>query len=514
MQRFARGLARAMLAFCLCGVAFGALAQGPGTPPLAPAPVAGEAAPALSITRVDLGFGGALVPERWQPVVVWLFSERAIEGVVSLEYLQDGSQRARVEVAFATTPGRAIPVELACAPPQRLDRLTLRVRGGPRELRRVYAEFPGENEEQFTLRSGGELIALSLGDTAVEEAIGAWSNVTVNQLEIPGAVPPRPPMYVDRGSSTAPALDAAAQWRQRVRAMKVDPAGAPLAWLAYDAASVVIVRAVTLGSMDVRRRSALMTWVESGGRLIVLMDPGTAWTNAAAFPGAPLPVEAGEIRALEPIDSQVAADGDSAAFGVLDARLRPREIAGRAMVLTPQGMRDGWRLGWRVTPRSGERGAGGLLATGPVGMGIVTLLGIEPRLVPVMLDGSATGRLWEQVLVGDEVGILPQFKRPSAGFDADQMQWWYRGSGEDVAGADGIAAALDMTARGLAVPDGVFVLVGLSMVALALLVGPGDFFLLRRRGLGGRTWIAAIGWTGLATAGAYFLPGLLQTSGS
>lgn len=484
----------ALLAFGVWPGAFSRLAAAQTGP--ADAPISAP----LTITSVDFGFGGTLVPERWQPVVVWIASDRALDGVVSIEYQQDGSQAARVEAPFATTPGRTIPVELAIAPPHRLSRVTLRVTGGPRDIRRVYTPMP-QDEREFPMPSVQEspILIVSLGETGAEQSLASLSRVTPDQLEATPAPPADTPedMVVQQATS---ALD---QWRQRLVVPLIEPAMAPASWAAWDAAAAVVVRGATLESMDARRRAALMTWVESGGRLIIVMDPGTAWTLGAAFPAAPLPVEAGAIERWDV--------SNPAAFGVELSR-RPTELRGRAMTLTPTGQREGWRLGWPVTRPA--QPAQSMLATGPVGMGIVTLLGIEPRSIPSLVSVEAERDLWQQVLIGDDLGLLPDHRTPKGAGDQSGGMWWYYGSGEDTPGSTAIVGALDRAAAGLAVPQSVFLLVGLSMVLLAALVGPFDFFVFRRRGMGGRTWLTAMVWIGVATVGAYILPDLARTTQS
>ncbi len=481
----------------LCLAVLLSLVAGPGRAQAQSPPSPG----AITVTRVDFGLGGSLVPERWQPVVVWIASDRALDGVVSIEFQQDGSQASRVEAAFATTPGRTIPVELAMAPPRRLQRMTLRVSGGPRDIRRTYTPAP-QDEREFLMPPviDTQILIARLGDTGGTEVLSTLARLTLDQVQVApegDALSPTPPPDVQAVATEATRLD---RWRQRVVAPTIDPATAPIAWLSWDSAAAVIVRATTLESMDTRRRAALLTWLESGGRLVVLMDPGTAWTLAAAFPDAPLPVEAGAIERW-----------DVAGPGLLDLAVaqRPSELRGRAMRLTPTGQRDGWRLGWTVA-RPGEP-ARGMLATGPVGMGVVTLLGVEPASVPRLVSIESERDLWQQVLTGTDVGLLPEHRTPRGSEEDTMGAWWYYGSGDDSAGASSVTAALDFTAAELAVPQGVFVLVGLSMVGLALLVGPLDFFVFRRRGLGGRTWLTAMIWIGVATVGAYVLPDLART---
>lgn len=492
---------RGLLVLCL--IFFVAIAARPGDA-MAQAP---SAAAPLTITQVDFGFGPLLAAERWQPVVVWIASDRAINGVVSLEFQQDGSQSARVEASFATTPGKTIPVELVIAPPHRLARVTLRVSGGPREIRRVYTQMPDENEYPMPPVQSEAILIANIGETGAEKILATFSRVTPDSLMVTDGGPvagleqiaPVSPLP-NTGDDQVRAAD---RWRQQIVAPVLDPALVPIAWKAWDAAAAVVVRAPTLESMDERRRAALMTWVEAGGRLVVVMDPTTAWTLGAAFPGDPLPVDAA------PVERWSVTDGEAFA---MERDVRPIELRGRAMSLTPTGQREGWRLGWPVTREA--QPARGMLATGPVGMGIVTLLGVEPGFIPSRVSAEAEGSLWEQVLIGDSIGLLPMHRGPDVSGDVNMGSWWYAGSGEDTQSAHSVVVALDLAARGLSVPQGVFLLVGLSMVALSVLIGPLDFIVFRRRGLGGRTWLTAMIWIGLATVGAYVLPGLTRSSQS
>jgi hypothetical protein len=225
------------------------------------------------------------------------------------------------------------------------------------------------------------------------------------------------------------------------------PAAMPIEAMGYDALDLLVVAGEALQAAPEASVEAVRDWVSRGGRLVLIAEgAGSAWRRW-------LPPGLIEIGALRD-------DGD----GVR-----------RDITLSDQAM----RLGWRTTP------AGPAGADGPVGLGWATVLTGAPA------DADAWNARLSEALA-DRIPWLASMATSS---------WWAEQS------APGADAALNAIAADLGAGAGVTVWPVLAgLVTLALLLGPVDWFVLKRRRLLHRSWLTALGWIGLASCAAYFLP--------
>jgi hypothetical protein len=451
------------------------------------------------IARIDWGYDGALRAEAWNPVRVWLRSDRAFSGMLTAEYTQDGSQSARVSVQAACTPGVDSPVELLILPASHCSTiaLTLTLSGGGDSVRReIDAATTGLG---FTMRAGpeGALTVLGLGATSVVANSGE------------SAVRTR-----DFSSPAVPATAAIPEKRERwsyVSVVRAEAGRMPLAWTGYDATGVVVVPG-DLGmdpreGVDARALAALRDWVMQGGTLVVQVEgAGSAWARFVDD-GLGMPVTVRESDAVE-LEPRI-----RGLMSVAQER-EPIEIAksaqGRLIELTESGRNAGWTLDWtNAGPTAGRGGdaRAGLMAHGPVGFGSVTLLGVDPSRVPATAKKDWQMSVWRRVLA----------ERLFAGFSDNEAEfrrswnWGWISSGKDEASRRGIAGYLNAITSVPVVGDGAFVGIAGCVVILALLVGPIDALGLRRLGMRQRSWATALAWIALASLGAYAAPRLVRT---
>jgi hypothetical protein len=158
----------------------------------------------------------------------------------------------------------------------------------------------------------------------------------------------------------------------RVVTAYVEPPDLPREWQAYLGVDLLILRDLDPSRLDRAQRDALVTWVELGGRLLVVARPGAP---PPAFLDPLLPARAGQERVLETLPgfgSRFGAPLPQGPYPVVG--LLPREGAGSL----------------------GE-GTIRVLAWRPAGLGEVFLAGFDPWATP-FLNWAARLRFWEEVL--------------------------------------------------------------------------------------------------------------------
>lgn len=456
----------------------------------------------------DFGFGGKIPAERWSPITVWVQAgEKALGGVIVAEFAQDVTQTARIVAPFAATPRVRTPVQIVAALPERVEEVTLTMYDdrGRRLSRLPYAANPRPDAARLPpMLSPGEGLLVSVGRTSLPEAVRAWTGASAED---------DPPS----SSGTAPddarrslEVDTDRAWSM-VQAAAVEPDVLPHSWMAYDGVTALVVDAGAASRADPRALDAVHEWVRSGGRLAILAGAaGSAWREWLP-PGAEGDlVEVGD-SAIGPVPGECAAA--IAREATMDARRvlpggapdedRPRvlpaagSIVHRPIRVTPGAALDGWRTRWAV----GEN-EWGALAEGPVGFGWVTVLGLEPAATPKALSARTAGAVWRDALRDTAGGWFQAWGSPAS----NAWRGW-------PASPEPQQAVIELLSRLAAVPAvgaAVFLVIAACMVVLAVLVGPVDFFALRRLKMGQRSWMTALGWIALASAAAYLLPAAIR----
>jgi len=244
-----------------------------------------------------------------------------------------------------------------------------------------------------------------------------------------------------------------------VRVAARDASELPIEAMGYDALDALVIGPGALRAAPETSVRAAREWVERGGRIaLIAADAGSDWRRW-------LPeglIELGELR-----DN----GGGSA---------RPITLSD-----------DAERLGWRV--HAPDPALATAMADGPVGLGWAVVLGGAPAGATASRESAASA--WGLVL-----GELLDDRLAALALQQDRYWWAYSSPA-------GIDAALDAIAHDLGAGAGVHtwpVLTGLAI--LALLLGPVDWFVLKRLRLRHRSWLTALGWIGLASGLAYALP--------
>lgn len=492
-------------AACVLG-AIAAVASGATADPDAP-----------KIDSIEFPFGEPIAAERWSPVVVRLSSgSRSVQGWLEVTYAQDGAQDISIGVPAATTPGVSVPIELVASVPRLAEELTVRFvseRGRVLDAKRLSVS-PGAGNG-FVKPSDTLVRLLEVGDTTLHD-------VVERSLALAPGVP------VER---LAPDL------ADHLVADSVRSVGAlPHAWLAYQGVDVLVGKASDLARADARARAALLEWVGAGGRLVVLVDgPGAQWkmfvpdwsgrVDVAALADA-TPNEETMRATLGPRRQRFKQNAPPRYTGMPvskdeleplgeDDRVVPRatSLPARLVQVSADGRRAGWRAGWGVTERPGEEA--GLVATGPVGMGMVTLVGVDVFRLRVT-DGRAGGQgAWVSLLSDAVLSPMPRcvLKRTRAP-EPDPWSVSNWNSGVDARERSAMRGALDLVTPEARIGSGVFYGIAGCLVLLGLGIGPLEQRIARRRSSARGHLSRALAWIGVMSAAGLLMPQIMRRGGS
>lgn len=422
----------------------------------------------VSQLAVDWGLDGHVPAGRWTPITFWVASgEVALSGVLEVEHAQDQTQPVRVRVPFATTPGRTIPVEVCTFFPRGADRLTATFYTSEGTRRLDFAAVPGASEIPMPRPDASERrlamiarVPFLSGSFAFKDERWGWVLLSV---------------------------------------ARVRPESMPNAWQAYDGVVAVAFRSdlglVPDAPASAAQLDALLTWIRAGGHAIVLLDDASdAHRRFLDDPGA---VEIADARAVPtaPAVTQAfaAIPGDKPAPA---ATLRARSIS-----VTRAGRDAGWTSAWPLADQPGA-----LLASGPCGFGMVTLVAFNPAGASAVVSDDAARAVWRALVQHSLPDRLDLPKAPTPGTPA----FTYTENRADSA-QQATAMCFDAISSLPRVGDGLFVALAACILALALAVGPIDAFLLRRLHQRHRSWATALAWAALASLVAYVVPNWLRS---
>lgn len=467
------------------------------------------AAPAdVDILEAKFGLCDGLVPERWTPVRLTIASQReGFSGTLTITHAQDASQGASVTVPMATTPGVSTSVEVALCVPEDLTRLTF-----------DFLDDATGRTRSIEYRAGGSSDGRGdVRDLPPPDSRGRRVVMVDADRSLIDAVKVRDP-YSGLRSRDDPT-------RSNVWRGEVLPEHLPLSWVAYHSADVVVVPG-DLGlrggnRVDPRAMDALMAWVRSGGRLVVVVEPaGEGWKR---FVDGAAVVDVGEVasiatpqRAAEVLSGGAPGSdvptlfekiGLGHANGVIAAAAT---LPARPIRLLPDGAHCGWTVEYSSESAHvlKDVDATGLVASGPVGHGTVMLVSFDPTKVPETLTSVGSSLLWQDVL-------SPMLVRERDRFSKESNNEWYgprfRSSGGTAQEQASITRVLDEIANVPVFGHGLFIaIVGVTFV-LAMLVGPIDAFVLRKRGWRQHSWLTALLWISIASLASLAAPSLIRS---
>jgi len=461
-----------------------------------------------NIDLVEWGWGRfeeGVPAEAFSPLTVWISSgESAWSGTLRFSYNQDRTQRTIISVPVSTTPGRSTPVELTAVFPAGCEGATAELFDTKRRDRRPFATFPSQLELPFPSASASANRVLVVGDS---NARTLWERLKLDDLEQnadSGPVGHAPPAW--SAWQQTKTTDVREAYIDQILATNVRPDRLPQAWAAYEGVALVILAADAWDRMEPRSRSALQAWVWSGGRVLVEAGgAGNTWANV-------FPVWAGETPIVLDDQSRISIAGRLMELPPVVALPPPSQkvseassarVLARRIQITDRGLADGWRIAW--PSYDDEAGGSGVLAVGPAGFGVVGVLSVDPLQIIGMLDSARIRRVWREAIL--EVAAVK---------DAPVQGWgWYgASSAPDMETGTALSASLDFAAKGQALGTRVFLLLVAGVAVLALLLGPGDWWVLKRLRKSHLSWASALVWTGLACVFAFVTPSLIRSGGS
>lgn|GEM_PF-6326631 len=473
---------------------------------LALASIAGPViAEPATIARVEWGFAGNIPSGRWAPVRVWLNSGDTPEtGILSIEYQQDSTQKAKIIVPVSVVPGSPTAVDVLVSLPSEADPIT--VRYTPATGREQTIEFSA-------MPTGGQQMAPEIFAETRQLVLCVGTDAPLAAISNPTEVRQRPRMgrsvLGDHRSVSGDDLKEL-RWFQTA-GVRMNADSLPEEPHAYDGVAAIIIDAELAGVASPRSRAAVASWVASGGRLVLLADrDGDAWKSWLAA-DEPLPVSlaaAGEMpppaglrdAAQRGEASELSSSGGDAeddapsqsqrAFfrhSTLIRKVKAFEAAvrgavkGRAISILPAATQSGWN-GRLALPEGGF-----FIAEGPVGLGMVTILGTNPSSISADANPLAQRAAWR-------LALTPVLDR-----------YLMRPMSLQSMGQEALANVMDRIAGVPEVGRGMlYTTVGLLLL-LALLLGVADYFILGKLGLRHLSWGVALLWISLFSAGAAFI---------
>lgn len=436
------------------------------------------------------GWGGNIPTERWAPLTVYIHSPgRSLSGVMLIEYDQDSTQRAQVAAPFSVVADQTTAVQaVVCLPPNcEQVRITLVDERGRRAASASFSSVPSPRSAPIgSLRAHRDGLLVSLGLPRFPDAVRGLRESVGEGPQPDGAQPWRPVPRVPWMYSAAVSMPAA---------------DLPLAARAYDGVMALVVSGDAAAQVSLAAMDAVHEWVLSGGRLVIVADSAgeqwRSWLPSSALGHVELmPVRPGPVP-REVAESIRSARGpeDRELTGLAPADSMPQR---RARVM-PAGQREGWRERFSV-----EEGEPGLIAEGPVGFGFVTVMGFDPMRSMRTISSHAAGAVWARSMdtIAGDFFSTTELKQ------GDNQFFYTRAAS---ASQEAVNRLLDLIANVPVLGYTVFLMIAGSVLLLALLVGPVDYFALRRLRWLQRSWLTALVWIALASTAAVAVPQLVRT---
>lgn len=441
----------------------------------------------LSLDGVRWGWTGLqLTGGVHNPVRITLSSgSNAVAGVVTLVYPQDGSQTGRVSVPFSTTPNVGVTVELQAAPAIGTSQMRLEIVASGRMFRIDLDSQIATTSEEVALPS--------LTNTPMWAVMGP--DLSLDLTPTNAAQP-----------STG---DRDANYWDHATTPTIPASRFPNAWVGYECVDGVIARQRDLRQLSATQREALRTWLERGGRMVLLLDEvGDDWRELLpTFMPDDLLI-ASEVQRVSISESvrgmlrgAYAADPEEWSKRVResgDSLAAP--IRTRLLTLSDEAIALGWDPTLTVDARSEVQADWDrtcIAATGPVGLGLLSVLGTDPANLPEQVSAKETMTAWRNVL---------DLTRDQTRHVVNQYTWWDAGSDD----AANLGNAADTIVQARAPGVGFFVIVMIAILLLALWVGPVGRVILKKRGLLSRSWAIALAAIAVCTLIGLLAPRLFR----
>lgn len=449
----------------------------------------------LTVESVAWGYdpdAPSMPAECYAPVTVMVSScGESVQGLLTLEYPQDASQNASIVAPFATTPNARTPVELLACLPRNCQWVKLTLADSEGNVERM--EFNGA--------IGQDAMPTITADHCRIALLGA-----VQATEVPPTLAQGMPSQAWQYTGTPNGNQVSEPWWQTATTQRVPVL--PDAWIAYEAFDVAIAREQDVLQAPSSAREALHTWVRAGGRLVLIANQAGPRIFEAAPDGT-----AGMVTIDEPLELTPGAS-TKVAFAVsrpgvsstspAPATLDPAKSVVRLLRLTPVGRAAGWSVRYGVVePPSSTDAECGLVARGPVGLGFVSIVGMNTSKV-CGIDSASHDSLWREIVRP----MLPHWSTSTN----PQNSWWGSGSsGPDYATSTAIASTLDSITTTPSIGGGFFIVTMVAVAVLGLLIGPVGRIVLKRKRWLSINWLAALVCIAVVSLAGLLIPKLLRS---
>jgi hypothetical protein len=483
---------------CLCAWLLAARSASAAPPPQVP-PVDPTAQPqSVELVRLDFGpAGDGVAANRFNPITVWLTSRDApASGIINIEVDQDQTQRASYALPFATTPGIATPHELTVYVPSEYATLDFKLAAPNILIKRTFSKYGNQGDQNGLLvLSGNAANILVIGDCPFAER--SFKGLT--SAEVIGAK--------SAGTDNP--------W-QECNAAAIQTSEMFLSWMAYDAVDLVVTNADSLAQADSRAILALNTWVESGGRLLMIADgAGQSWTKAWSSRDT-LPVALEDSRRLAPKDEYLALLGRSDENPLpplaKDAPRAPEfSLMARDLRVTKYGESLGWIARWECSAAGSDVAhPPALFVSGPRLGGQIGILAADPQRMSPTLSSHAANLVYRAAAAA----LLPHSTLAVESHAYSRFGPGNINSREracDTALHQWVTETCDVPALGY----GAYISIGVLMLVLSAALGLLDGLVIRRRFKhGSATWWSSLTWITIASAGALITPALIRSGES
>ena len=404
---------------------------------------AAAASPALAKVKVtfDVGWENKFRPGKWTPLFITLQETEPRQVVIEVYCPTDRRYALNVKQGLTIGP-QPVTVPIYVPLSYRLDETTITVRDAD---------------------SGRRLESIIVNDFPVYG----------NQQGGPQPVGSPDPFIVISGNSNGERT-LQAQFRHQNISTAFTPANRlPITPVGYESMDLLLLNQPDLSRFSIEQQTAIASWVRGGGLLVIVpgSDPAPTIGPIAEI----LPARIGEIRQLN-LDRAILQDAG---------------LPGRFAKLTGRDLRD---------PTPDARAVPLFDPAGPkavrrwVGMGQVMLLPIEVSTL-AFDDGDKALAFWRATLKG--VIDLP------VAIDNNSRNYW--GTSEDPRRAIAVRQTLDWIGDVPGAGSFGFSYVAIVLLAMMVIVGPVDWFVLKWMGRQPWTWVTISGWIGVITLGSIFI---------
>lgn len=268
----------------------------------------------------------------------------------------------------------------------------------------------------------------------------------------------------------------------------------------YDCFDLLILNAPDLGKMDLTTQTAIADWVRGGGRLIL-------WLNDDPVPplspiGQLLPAQPGRTRIVKVPHETLTLAGIIDRFDQLKIRDLTPDPGAEQMQLFP--LIPGpvnhvqWEVKAPIVSNDYPREFIGLRERR--GLGQIELLSFDVSSLPFR-DGVEAMKFWRPLLTG----LVPLHD------GTDSNRSFSNAMQQSPEKASAAAQVMDWLGDVPGVGKFGFSYVAAVLLMLIVLVGPVDWFVLKKMGRQPWTWITTAGWIALITVGGIFIGHMLKS---